>query len=179
MARRQDALAAFTRVASALYTEIAAAAPEAMFTIGRLEVRPNAPSVVPAEARFRIDLRHADSELLNQLREMVEALIARHAGPCMPQISLLVDAPPNDFDPGLRQMILTRAAARGIPAMEVVSAAGHDARHMAPLTRSAMIFVPCRTGLSHHPDEWTEPEHASAGAQVLLDLIHALANEST
>jgi N-carbamoyl-L-amino-acid hydrolase len=177
MARRRDALAAFTRVAAALYTEIAAAAPEAMFTIGRLEVRPNAPSVVPAEARFRIDLRHADGGTLNRLGEMVEALVARHAGPCAHGISRLADAPPNDFDPELRRAIMARAAARDVLAMELPSAAGHDARHLAPLARSAMIFIPCRAGLSHHPDEWAEPEHAAAGAQVLLDLLHALSND--
>lgn len=179
MARRRDALAAFTRVAAALYADVAALAPEAMFTIGRLEVKPNAPSVVPAQVRFRIDLRHGDGQTLTRLGERVEALVARHAAPCAHRISRLVDAPPNEFDPALRQAIMTRAAARGERAIELASAAGHDARHLAPLCRAAMIFVPCRDGLSHHPDEWVEPAHAAAGAQALLDLLHMLLNDGS
>jgi N-carbamoyl-L-amino-acid hydrolase len=42
---------------------------------------------------------------------------------------------------------------------------------MAPLAPTAMIFIPCRGGLSHHPDEWAEPDHVAAGAAVLLDLL--------
>jgi N-carbamoyl-L-amino-acid hydrolase len=59
----------------------------------------------------------------------------------------------------------------GFSRLEVLSAAGHDARQMAPLTRAAMIFIPCRGGISHHPDEWAEPDHVAAGATILLDLL--------
>ncbi|WP_201742083.1 M20/M25/M40 family metallo-hydrolase [Mangrovicoccus ximenensis] len=70
----------------------------------------------------------------------------------------------------MRAAIRRSAAAHGFPAADLLSAAGHDARHMAPLCPSAMIFIPCRGGLSHHPDEWAEPAHVAAGAQILLDV---------
>ena len=58
--------------------------------------------------------------------------------------------------------------------MPLLSYAGHDARQMAPLCPSAMIFIPCRDGASHVEDEWAEPEHVAAGAQVLCDTIAGL-----
>ena len=55
--------------------------------------------------------------------------------------------------------------------MPLLSSAGHDARQMAPLCPSAIIFIPCRDGASHVEDEWAEPDHVAAGAQVLCDTI--------
>ena len=52
--------------------------------------------------------------------------------------------------------------------MPILFAAGHDARHMAALCPSAMIFIPCRGGVSHAEHEWAEPAHVTAGADVLL-----------
>ncbi|MGE3247603.1 MAG: M20 family metallo-hydrolase [Beijerinckiaceae bacterium] len=172
MTRRKDALQAFIRMARALYEAMTSAG--AMFTIGRLDVKPNAPSVVPAEVRFRMDLRHADRATLDRLGGLVEQLVSAGAPPCDVQIQRLVNAPPNAFDPGLRKGILAAAERLGHPAMEVLSAAGHDARHLAGVTRAGMVFVPCRGGLSHHPDEWTEPDHAAAGAAVLLEVLEDL-----
>jgi len=176
MAQRQDALASFVRVGGVLHFGVTSAAPEAMFTIGRLEVSPNAPSVIPDEARFRIDLRHADGKILEKLGALVETEILANAAPCVAEITQLVDAPPNAFAPDLRRSILSSATQRGLPAAELLSAAGHDARHMAPLAPSAMVFVPCRNGLSHHPDEWAEPDHVAAGAQVVADVLYHLAH---
>jgi len=177
MARRKDALQVFARIAVALQESVTSEAPGAMFTIGQLDVKPNAPSVVPSEARFRMDLRHADVATLDHLGGLVEELIDENALPCTADIRRLVDAPPNAFDVDLRRRIFDAAERLGLPAMELLSAAGHDARHIAKVARAGMVFVPCRAGLSHHPDEWTEPEHAAAGAAVLLEVLKSLLDE--
>ena len=54
--------------------------------------------------------------------------------------------------------------------MEIVSGAGHDAFNLAQVVPATMIFVPCRDGISHNELEYTNPEHAAAGANVLLDM---------
>ncbi|WP_244506334.1 Zn-dependent hydrolase [Pararhizobium polonicum] len=171
MGRRLDALQAFARVALRMQMETAFVDQAVKFTIGRIEVEPNAPSVVPAHVRFRIDLRHPDNAVLDRLGQRLEFILAEDAAPCAFSIRRLVDAPSNDFDPALRDAIRRSAARHGFPALDLLSAAGHDARQMAPLAPSAMIFIPCRGGISHHPDEWAEPAHVAAGTTVLLDLI--------
>ena len=170
MQRRQDALQAFARAALAMQAAVAGD-DDVRFTIGRLEVEPNAPSVVPARVRFRIDLRHPDNAKLDMYGKRLEAAVTEHAAPCGFDIRRLVDAPSNGFDPDLQQAIRRSAARHAVPALELLSAAGHDARHIAELAPSAMIFIPCRGGISHHPDEWAEPAHVAAGAAVLLDIL--------
>ncbi|MBT9385083.1 Zn-dependent hydrolase [Pseudooceanicola sp. CBS1P-1] len=169
MARRRDAVQAFARVALAMQEAALAAGEDIRFTIGRVEVLPNAPSVVPARVRFRIDLRHPENAVLDATATAIEAACDQ-AAPCEVQIRPMVDAPANAFAAPLRAAIRDSAKSHGFPATDLLSAAGHDARHMAPLAPSAMIFVPCRGGLSHHPDEWADPAHLAAGAQVLLDV---------
>ena len=63
------------------------------------------------------------------------------------------------------------AAAAGHENFELVSGAGHDAVYMARVVPTAMIFVPCKDGLSHNPAESTEPVECAAGAQVLLEAV--------
>jgi N-carbamoyl-L-amino-acid hydrolase len=170
MERRRDALQAFARIAVRMQDAIVED-DVVKFTIGRVEVEPNAPSVVPAMVTFRIDLRHPDNATLDRFAARLEHIVADEAVPCGHQIRRLVDAPSNGFDAGLQQAIRASAARHGYPALDLLSAAGHDARQMAGLAPSAMIFIPCRGGVSHHPDEWAEPEHVAAGATVLLDLL--------
>lgn len=177
MADRRDAVMAFARVALQLQQEIGLADPETRFTIGRVEVSPNAPSVIADEVRFRIDLRHPDGAVLHQLAARIAPLAAEVALPCAASVQVLVDAPPNGFDPALRQAIAASAVRRGLPALEMASAAGHDARHLAPRCPTAMIFIPCRGGISHDPAEWAEPAHVAAGAQVLADVVAPLLAE--
>ena len=87
----------------------------------------------------------------------------------------LVDAPSNDFDSRLRERIARAAEDQGLSAMAILSAAGHDARHLAMVCPAAMIFVPCRDGASHVEHEWAEPEHLAAGASVLAQVMRDLA----
>ncbi|MGK6314348.1 hydantoinase/carbamoylase family amidase [Neorhizobium sp. DT-125] len=170
MDRRQDAVKAFAAMASKMHAAMAGD-DLVKFTIGRVEVQPNAPSVVPAKVAFRIDLRHPDNDLLNAFGMRIEEIASTEAGSCAVSIRRLVDAPSNGFDEGLKGQIRASAERHGFAHLDLLSAAGHDARQMAPLTRSAMIFIPCRGGVSHHPDEWAEAAHVAAGATVLLDLL--------
>ncbi|SHI37534.1 N-carbamoyl-L-amino-acid hydrolase [Roseomonas rosea] len=177
MADRRDALAAFARMANAMFREVGAADPAVKFTIGMARVEPNAPSVVPSRVTFRIDLRHPENAALDAFGTRLEALAEAHAPPCTVQVKVLVDAPSNEFDPDLRARIAAGAEALGHPAMPILSAAGHDARHMAPLCPSAMIFIPCRGGVSHAEHEWAEPAHVAAGAAVLAEVAASLVLE--
>jgi len=175
MAERRDAVAAFARCAGTLHREIGGIDPAIKFTIGRVQVTPNAPSVVPGEVRFSIDLRHPDNALLDAAGARIAPLCRTEAAPCAVAVTPLVDAPSNGFDPVLRNRIGRAAAELGIPAMPLRSAAGHDARHLAGLAPSAMIFIPCRAGISHAPAEWAEPSHVAAGAAVLARVLDDLA----
>ncbi len=175
MAQRRDAVAAFARCAAALHHEIGSLDPDIKFTVGRVQVTPNAPSVVAGEVRFSIDLRHPDNAVLDAAGARIAPLCEAEAGPCVVAVTPLVDAPSNAFDPGLRDRIGRAAVELGIPAMPLLSAAGHDARHLAGRCPAAMIFVPCRTGISHAPAEWAEPAHLAAGAAILARVLEDLA----
>jgi N-carbamoyl-L-amino-acid hydrolase len=164
-------------MASALHAEIGTIDAEIKFTIGRVVVEPNAPSVVPSRVTFSIDLRHPDNAVLDAAGARVAALCRRHASPCATTLTPLVDAPSNEFDFRLRERIARAARDQDLPAMAILSAAGHDARQLAKICPAAMIFIPCRDGASHVEHEWAEPAHVAAStsvlAQVLLDLAFA------
>jgi beta-ureidopropionase / N-carbamoyl-L-amino-acid hydrolase len=171
---RRDAVAAFAWMATALHAEIGRIDAEIKFTIGRVVVEPNAPSVVPSRVAFTIDLRHPDNAVLDAAGIRVAALCRDHAAPCAVTVTPLVDAPSNEFDPHLRELIALAAQERDLPAMPILSAAGHDARHLAKVCPSAMIFIPCRDGASHVEHEWAEPSHVAAGASVLAQVMRDL-----
>lgn len=82
-----------------------------------------------------------------------------------------------DLCQDLATQIMTAAERRSYPAMTLPTLTSHDALSMAHLCPSAIIFVPCRGGISHSEREWCDPAHVAAGAQVLLDVAVALANE--
>jgi beta-ureidopropionase / N-carbamoyl-L-amino-acid hydrolase len=162
-------------MASALHAEIGTVDADIKFTIGRVVVEPNAPSVVPSRVTFSIDLRHPDNAVLDAAGARVAALCESHAAPCAVTVKPLVDAPSNEFDPHLRERIAQAAREQDFPAMPILSAAGHDARHLAKVCPSAMIFIPCRDGASHVEHEWAEPDHVAAGAAVLAQVMAEIA----
>lgn len=174
MAERQDALIAFSGLARLLDDEIGRHDDVVKFTIGRIEAWPNAPSVVAERVVFSIDLRHPRQQTLDMLGARLEAICASFSTPCRVINEPLVVAPGNEFDRHLQRVIASCAEQRGYPARSMLSAAGHDARHLASICPAAMIFIPCRDGASHVEHEWAEPEHVAAGANVLLDAVTAL-----
>ena len=81
------------------------------------------------------------------------------------------DQPPVAFDPHCIAAVRGAAEAAGFKVRDMVSGAGHDAAYIARVAPTAMIFVPCRGGISHNEAEFTSREQCAAGAQVLLQAV--------
>ena len=151
-------------------------APTAVGTVGQLEVRPNSPNVVPGAARMTVDLRHHDDTILQAMETEMYAAIERVGGEEKVEITLrkLHDLAAIKFHPECIAAVRGAARALGYAQRDIISGAGHDAVHMSHITPSAMIFVPCKDGLSHNEAESATREHCAAGAQVLLEAALAI-----
>ena len=106
-----------------------------------------------------------------------EEIITRAAAPCEAKIIPTMAMDPAPFPEEIVSLVENAAASLGMSCLRLPSGAFHDALYAARACPSGMIFVPCRDGLSHHPDEWCEPAHCAAGARVLTASLVQLANE--
>ncbi|WJR80851.1 M20 family metallo-hydrolase [Bradyrhizobium sp. NP1] len=174
---RKDALMDSVRIVSALRDTFADPDDIVRFTVGMFTVRPNAPSVVPSEVEFSIDLRHPDTSALARLGDQVAPICKANSLTCEAEIRELIHDPPLEFPGPLREKIRLAAAARGLGHMEIPSGAGHDARYLHYICPTAMIFIPCWKGISHNENERITPADALAGARVLATLVLGLAGE--
>lgn len=177
MTGRRDALRAAARVIEA-FGEVGDSAGGASVTVGRIDVEPNAPSVVPGAARLLVDVRGAEldppDELVSRLRDVVSSALAGS------EVAVAVEDEvweygPVAFDSRVLGAVREAIDRTGAASLEMVSPAGHDAGYVARRVPTAMLFVPCRDGLSHHPAEWAEPEHLELATRVLADTLEELA----
>ncbi len=174
---RRDAMAAAAEIISAAGETARSWGRPAVTTTGRIHVEPNLAAAIPGKVTFTIDARHPDPVKVKDLWASHETLIrsvAKKHG-VEASWSLLVDHPPCPSDPGLIDLLETTAAEQGIPFLSMFSGGGHDTQQMGLMAKVAMIFVQSRGGRSHTPDEYTAPEHAAAGMQVLTAALHRLA----
>ena len=174
---RQDALLAAARMIVALNEAGHDCGPEARVSVGRLETATNGPSTVVGEARFVIDVRHPDGTVLEDLALRLRTIctdIAQAAG-CKAEVSQRIAVPPRAFDTGLVDALEGAAQTLRLRHMRLASGALHDACNLARVVPTAMVFVPCRDGISHNVAEYASPEDLAAGASVLLHGILATA----
>lgn len=172
---RKDALLAATAMIQALSASMHYRDDMVKFTVGRLEIKPNAPSVVAGHALFSIDLRHPIEARLRELGDRVAGLCSENAGPCTVEVVELVTAWPLEFPPAMQTAVRDAAKRLGLRSMDLPSAAGHDARYLHGICPSAMIFVPCKAGISHNEAESATPEDLYDGARVLAETLFMLA----
>jgi allantoate deiminase len=168
MAGRQDALAAAAE--AVLAVEVAARAlVGTVGTVGRLEAFPGSVNVIPARAVFTADLRAPQDAQRERLVARVTADITRIAAArnITAAVTTTHEEPAAPCAPQLRRLIGAAIAEEKHPLLNLPSGAGHDAMEMAAIAPIGMIFVRCRGGLSHHPDEHVEDADAEAGARVL------------
>ncbi len=174
-AARKDALAAGVAIIGALTQAFLDEEDAIRFTVGRLLVEPNAPSVVPAKVEFSIDLRYPDAAELTRLGDSVEIIAQQNRGPCAVRVRELLHNSPLTFPLKLRKMLTEITAELGYSAMEIASGAGHDAGYLHYFCPAGMIFIPCEGGISHHPAESIQFGHAAACAHVLANALLRLA----
>jgi N-carbamoyl-L-amino-acid hydrolase len=181
MGLRHDALVA----AAATVTSVRRAAEELAFegvdyfvaTIGILTVDPSASNIVPGRCRLVIDARTTNPALTKRFVEIIDRESAAHAAALRvtrAAFATLSDGPPVACDPALRAALRQGAHDLGLSEADLPSGAGHDAAFMSRICPSAMIFVPCRAGKSHAPEEWSDREQIAAGAAAIYQAVKAL-----
>jgi N-carbamoyl-L-amino-acid hydrolase len=171
MPRRADAMVACARLALEVQAIALAHAPTAVGTVGRVEVEPNSPNVIPGVVRMTVDLRHHEDDVLDGMEAKLWSAIERIAeeGKVEVVTRKLHDLAAVRFDADCIAAVRAAADALGHAHRDIISGAGHDAVHLARVTPTSMIFVPCKDGLSHNEAESATLEHCAAGAQVLLE----------
>jgi|HigsolmetaGSP11D_1036233.scaffolds.fasta_scaffold01620_6 amidase, hydantoinase/carbamoylase family len=174
---RRDALLAACAMVNALVAALHDDEDIVKFTVGRFEVTPGAPSVVASRVVFSIDLRHPDSGRLRELSACVQPICASHAGPCGVTVQRLSAADSLAFPESMRQRLHKAADALGIAHLDLPSAAGHDARFLSSVCPSAMLFIPCRAGITHNEAEYASPADMATGARVLANVLAELSLE--
>ncbi|HEX9647956.1 MAG TPA: Zn-dependent hydrolase [Alphaproteobacteria bacterium] len=174
--RRKDALVAAVAMVGALQEHMRDDADVVRFTVGRFEVSPNSPNTVPGRVLFTIDFRHPEAAVLRRLGDRIEAVCRDHAGGCEVSVAETLDSPPTVFDPEILGVLRDAAARQGLAHMDIMSGATHDAKYMAGLYPSGMLFVPCAGGVSHNEAESAASADLAAGARVLAEAMIALAN---
>jgi N-carbamoyl-L-amino-acid hydrolase len=143
-------------------------------TTGVLEIAPNAANIVPKEARMIVDARAEHRQIMESFLQALDAesadAAARHRVERV-RFHRVSDAMAVPCDDRLRTLLDQSAQSLGLTAMPLASGAGHDAAFIATLAPVAMVFVPCKDGKSHTPEEWAEPDAIAAGAAVMLEAV--------
>ncbi|KWF25057.1 Zn-dependent hydrolase [Burkholderia pseudomultivorans] len=173
MALRRDALLTAADLVRAVNGIARAHAPHGRGTVGWVDVHPNSRNVIPGRVTLTVDLRAADDATLAAMDAALRAACADAAAQADMRIDVeqVVYFPPQPFDATLVERVRAGANALGLSSMNVISGAGHDAVYLARVAPTAMIFVPCKDGISHNEIEDADPAHLEAGCNVLLQAM--------
>lgn len=174
---RQDALLAAARMLAALNEAGLECGPAARVSVGRLKTATDGPSTIVGEAAFVIDIRHPDAGTLAGLTARCTAIcetLAEQSG-CTATVAQRISVSPTQFDARCIRALESGAERRGYAYRKIASGALHDAANIAKVVPTAMVFVPCRDGISHNVNEYASPEDLAAGTNVLLDALLDLA----
>ncbi len=154
--------------------------PRSVATIGRVELQPGAANVVPGKAIFSLDVRDIDNNTLQALREAMRCALSAIARrrQLMFDFEVLSEIPAVKCDGGIAHTIEEMANRLGINHTRMASGAAHDTQIMASIARTGLIFVPSKGGRSHSPAEWSDWQDIVNGANVLLNTLYDMANQS-
>jgi N-carbamoyl-L-amino-acid hydrolase len=178
MPKRRDALVGAARMIDAVNRIGHDHAPLACATVGSIQATPNSRNTIPGRVFFTVDFRHPEDATLSamdrELKEACREIAARSSVEV--EVADFWYFPPTPFAERLVAGVREAAAAQGFSHRDIVSGAGHDAVYLARVAPTAMIFVPCKDGISHNEVEDAKKEDIEAGCTVLLNAILAEAN---
>ncbi|OWZ57608.1 amidase [Cryptococcus neoformans var. grubii Br795] len=172
MTHRHDPLGAFARMVVA--AEELAVQHGGLATIGRMSsIAPQSTNCVMDDVVFHLDVRHHELAKLDRLekamRETFDGIVKSCQGVSMHSWATLDITHPTTFDALAVNCI--REATKSYPEEVLISGAGHDSVYTAMQVPTAMVFIRCRDGISHHPSEYSTPEDIAIGAQILLEAV--------
>ena len=173
MDQRQDALYAAALMIAEVRRIITGEPGRQVGTVGRLDVSPGAPNVIPGEVMFSLEIRDLSMDkvtrLFGAIRTSLETIAA--ANDVDVTFDQYYESPEAPTDEGLQALVQQSAERLGLSYLPMPSGAGHDAQSMKGIAPLGMIFVPSRDGVSHAPSEFTSPEEITNGANVLLHTV--------
>jgi N-carbamoyl-L-amino-acid hydrolase len=178
MGRRQDALISAARIVLAVQEAAQReAAHGTVGTVGVLKAHPGAINVIPGKVEMMVDIRGIDRASIARAVGEVRTAITEiaQAGRTPIDVETLAADQPVLMDPRVVGTIEAACRRLGVRHRRMPSGAGHDAMNMARVAPAGMIFIPCRGGLSHNPDEYAAPEDILAGVDVLTETLYDLA----
>jgi hydantoinase/carbamoylase family amidase len=145
-------------------------------TVGELEADPGLINAIAAEVRLSLDIRGPDDDRFQGVARDIGAFAtaAAERRGMTAEVTPRQTLPATPLDPRVVGALEEAAAGTGEPALTMHSGAAHDTMCVAARVPSAMVFVPCLDGVSHHPAEQAEPAHAALAAEVMLNAIVAL-----
>ena len=181
MADRRDALVAAARIVAGVEAAARdAGSPDAVATVGLCDVFPGAVNSIPSRVALSLDVRDVDRARRDRVLATVERLgeevaVERGVGVAF---RLLNADPPARSDPRVVAAVEAACVAEGLGFRRMVSRAYHDSLFMSLVAPTAMIFIPCRHGVSHRPDEFASPEAIADGVRALARTLATLAGDS-
>lgn len=173
MGERQDAMVAASQLTLAVRDIASRRQGRQVGTVGRIEVEPNSPNVIPGRVTLSVEFRDLSEQVLRELGDAVQARSTEIARDTNTKIAFTL-ASTNVGMPataGVQAAIGKAADALGLQAQRLPSGAGHDAQQIAKLCPMGMIFVPSVGGISHSPRELTTWDDCARGANVLLGAV--------
>ena len=179
MPGRKDALAAAAELILALEaTAKTTGAIDTVGTVGVCEVFPGAVNSIPSRVRLETDIRDIDrarrDSVLDALREKCTSVAAARGVTITTE---LVNAdPPTVCDPAILAALEASAIEAGKSYKKMVARAYHDSSFVSCIAPTAMLFIPCRGGVSHRPDEYSSPEWIGSGVHVMARTLSKLAS---
>ncbi len=177
MPDRKDALCAAAELILAIENAArSTGAVDTVATVGVCEVFPGAVNSIPSRAHLTVDLRDTDLErrdnVMQTINRTVQSLSTkRQVSIC--QELLNADAPA-DCAPEVRAALSDSCRERGFQFLEMVSRAYHDSLFISRVAPAGLLFIPCRNGYSHRPDEFASPEDIARGTLILAESLAKL-----
>ena len=177
MPLRRDALATLSEIVLAMESIARKHGPNAVGTIGEAVIANPSRNVIPGEIAFTVDCRSSDAAIMAALDKDLRAAIAEIAARRKVEVALdlVWHKPPTHFDPKLVDAVESAAKMLGYSHRRITSGAGHDACNLNNVMPAAMVFVPCKDGISHNELEDATQADCAAGANVLMHTVLALA----
>ncbi len=177
MPDRKDALCAAAELILAVESAArSSGAPDTVATVGVCEVFPGAVNSIPSLVSMTLDIRDTDLARRDGVMQVIERAWQNNAakrGVSIQSELLNADAPA-DCDPEVRAALADSCRKHGFPFLEMVSRAYHDSLFMSRIAPTGMLFIPCRNGYSHRPDEYASLEDIARGALVLAEALAKL-----